>query len=58
MSKKPTSPTTLARPKATCPQSEFRLNKLPVIHGNIEQLSSQWHNKFKYFQDDSHGYNM
>jgi hypothetical protein len=58
MSKTTTSPTTLACPKTACPHSEFRLNKLPIIYGDIEQLSSQWHNKFKYFQDESHAYNI
>jgi hypothetical protein len=58
MSKKTTSRATLAYLEETCARKEYCLNKLPVIHDNIEQLSGEWHNTFKYFQGKSRFYNI
>jgi hypothetical protein len=50
--------TTLAYPEENYAHKEFCLNKLPVIHDDIKQLSSEWHNTLKYFQDESHFHNI
>jgi hypothetical protein len=44
---------TLARPRVLRSRMESCLSKLPVIHSNIEQISSELCNKFKYLQNDS-----
>jgi len=58
MSKKTTLHTTLAYHEEDCAKKDFRLNELPVIHDNTEQLASELHNTFKYFQGKSRFYNI
>jgi hypothetical protein len=58
MSKKTTLHATLAYHEENCAHREYCLNELPVIHANTEQLNSDWHNTFKYFQGESHFCNI
>ena len=53
MSEKTIAYTTLARYRALRSHMDSCLSKLPAIRSNIEQISSESYNKFKYLQNES-----